>query len=83
MQVVIKPFKHNGRVMMPGDHLDLPPDEYARLRVMGLVGGGRETASVRPQETAAKPPPEPKHVGGGWYELADGKKVRKKQLGGG
>ena len=45
----------------------------------------------KPQMEAAVKPPEPekaitqeakepKHIGGGWYELASGKKVRKKDL---
>jgi len=40
----------------------------------------KETASVKSPETATKKQPEPKHVGGGWYELADGKRVRKTEL---
>jgi len=37
-----------------------------------------ETASVEPVETATKPKPEPKHVGGGWYEV-NGERVKGKE----
>jgi hypothetical protein len=39
-----------------------------------------ETASTKPVETATLPTAEPKHVGGGWYELSDGRRVRKSEL---
>jgi hypothetical protein len=39
-----------------------------------------ETASTKPVETATLPDAEPKHVGGGWYELSDGRRVRKSEL---
>ena len=40
----------------------------------------KESASVKPPETATKKQPKPKHVGGGWYETADGQRVRKSEL---
>ena len=40
----------------------------------------KETASIEPPETAMKPKPKAKSVGGGWYELEDGSKVRKSEL---
>ena len=39
-----------------------------------------ETVMKRPPETAMKPKAEPKSLGGGWYQLPDGRKVRKKDL---
>jgi hypothetical protein len=39
-----------------------------------------ETASFKPTETATLPDAEPKHVGGGWYELSDGRRVRKSEI---
>ena len=39
-----------------------------------------ESASVEAPEKAVMPQPKPKHIGGGWYELPDGQKVRKKDL---
>ncbi len=65
-----------------------------RKRVFITLPGGRvryvfetkaktatiETASFKPTETATLPDAEPKHVGGGWYELSDGRRVRKSEL---
>jgi hypothetical protein len=39
-----------------------------------------ETAMAEPAETATMPKPAYKHVGGGWYELEDGSKVRKSEI---
>jgi len=39
-----------------------------------------ETATVKPEENAMKSQPQPKHLGGGWYQLQDGRKVRKSDL---
>ena len=65
-----------------------------RKRIFVTLPGGRvryefekmprkatiETASIGPTETATLPDAEPKHVGGGWYELPDGRRVRKSEL---
>lgn len=40
-----------------------------------------ETAIAKPPEKATMPAPKPKHLGGGWYQLKDGRKVRKSELG--
>ncbi len=37
-----------------------------------------ETATVKAEENAMKPRPEPKHIGGGWYNVG-GKKVQGKE----
>ena len=42
-----------------------------------------ETASVEMAENAMKKKPKPRHVGGGWYELEDGRRVRKSDIPGG
>ena len=38
-----------------------------------------ETASVKPVEKATMPDSEPKHVGGGYYELPNGERVKGKE----
>jgi len=45
-----------------------------------IYADGLETAAVKPAENAMKPSPTYKNLGGGWYELPDGRKVRKSQL---
>ena len=39
-----------------------------------------ETSAVKPPENTMKASPQPKYLGGGWFQLADGRKVRKKDL---
>ncbi len=39
-----------------------------------------ETATAEAPEKATLPAAKPKHIGGGWYELPDGRRVRKKDL---
>ena len=39
-----------------------------------------ETASVKMEENAMKSQPQPKPLGGGWYQLPDGRKVRRGEL---
>lgn len=56
-----------------------------KRKVVKLENGGIrmdfvESAATKPSENAAMPKAKPKHIGGGWYELADGRKVRKKDL---
>jgi len=45
-----------------------------------IVQPDTETAAVKPPENAMKPSPQPKSLGGGWYQLLDGRKVRKSDL---
>lgn len=58
-----------------GTETDLPPRLYhsaiAEGRVEPVEGKARPTP-----ENRAVPPPEVKHVGGGWYELPSGERVR-------
>jgi len=54
--------------------------EFRKLPSGKVVYGFAETASIEPPETAMKPKPKAKSVGGGWYELEDGSKVRKSEL---
>lgn len=53
--------------------------ENGKVKVLYSKKKKPETASVKPAETAMKAEAEPKHVGGGWYEV-NGKKVRKSDL---
>ena len=43
--------------------------------------GETETARAKPaEETAtARDAPQPKHIGGGWYQLPDGERVKGKE----
>ena len=47
---------------------------------MLIINGKTEAAIVRAPERATMPKPKAKHIGGGWYLTAEGKKVRKKDL---
>ena len=51
-----------------------------KIRIEYVTKKKIETASIGPTETATLPDAEPKHVGGGWYELPDGRRVRKSEL---
>lgn len=54
-------------------------EDVAMLQSQSKIGGrARETASIRPVERAAEVSAEPKHVGGGWYELPNGERVQGK-----
>lgn len=46
---------------------------------MAIIRDRTETASVEASEKATLPAAKPKHIGG-WYELPDGRKVRKSDL---
>ena len=63
------------RYMMPGEEAELPDTVASKLLNVGLV-----TAMIEAPENAMVPRAKPRHVGGGWYELSNGKKVRKKDL---
>lgn len=52
--------------------VDIPRD-----RALMLLNGGIAVPAV---ERAVETADYPKHVGGGWYLLADGRKVRKSEL---
>ena len=74
----------NGKMMLrignryihAGEEFEAPENLVKKLKKAGLV----ETATAKPPENAMMPKPKPKHIGGGWYLTADGKKVRKKDL---
>ena len=81
MYIARKAFRYEDRIYLQGDNIKPKNDDVRMLQGQGKIGGEiRETATVKPIETAMKPKPEPKHVGGGWYKLEDGTKVRKKDL---
>ncbi len=61
-----------GKIILPGEKLDLPDATAMKLLQAGLV-----SATVQPEENAMMP--KPRHVGGGYYELPDGKRVRGKK----
>ncbi len=80
--MVRKPYRYGSKIYMAGEAMPVPDKEIAKvLQSRGILGGAvRETASVKPPETAMMPKAEPKYLGGGWYLTADGRKVRKKDL---
>ena len=75
-----KPFRYGDKVYLTGQPVPVLEEDVRMLQGQGKIGGRlMETASVKPPERAVKPKAEPKHIGGGWYEI-EGKKVRKKDL---
>lgn len=70
-------------VRRPGEIHEVTKDEGDRLIADGaaLAAPARETAAVAaPENTAANAVrPAFRPVGGGWYELADGRRVRGKK----
>ena len=78
---VRKPYRYGNRIYMPGEKMPVTGDDVKVLQGRGIIGApATETASVKPPENAMMPKAEPKHLGGGWYELPNGRKVRKKDL---
>ncbi len=79
--MVRKPYRYGDKIYMAGEAMPVPDKEIAKvLQSRGILGGPvRETASVKPPETAMKPKAEPKHLGGGYYLLPSGEKVRGKK----
>ena len=65
------------RYVSPGDEMEVPENLGKKLKQAGLA---TETASVKPKENAMKPKAKAKKLGGGWYELPSGEKVRKSEL---
>jgi len=49
-------------------------------RLVEVEAGKPETASVKPPENAMMPKAKAKKLGGGWFELPSGEKVRKSEL---
>ncbi len=84
---VLRPFKDMGVWKKEGDYVEAEGWRASKLLQQGLVGMERETAQVRAPERAVIPEPEPKqpdvyprHVGGGWWETADGRRLRRAEL---
>lgn len=64
-----------GGVHRPGDIREVADDEGKRL----VDGGFAETAAVAaPENAAMRTKAPPRHIGGGYFELADGSRVRGK-----
>lgn len=68
--------------------------QIPRDQLQAMIDAGcADAVGVRPVEQAVRKPPEtadikhepeaaPKHVGGGWYEMPDGERVRGKEAAG-
>ena len=81
MYIARKPFRYENRVYMQGDRVTVKDDDVRMLQGQGKIGGRvMETATVKPPENAMKPKAKAKKLGGGWFETADGRKVRKSEL---
>lgn len=90
--LVRRPYRYGARVYMPGEGMRVTDDsDRVVMQQRGIIGGPVpeerrvETATAPPAPEAAVmpepgPKPEPKHLGGGWYELPGGSKVRKSEL---
>ncbi len=92
--IVTKPFQFMGERKFPGERINADGWVASRLLQQGNVkrSASYEIAAIKTQETAVMParetaaitPPEaaiePKHLGGGWYELHDGRKCRKAEI---
>ena len=87
--------KMNRELRKPGEVTAVPEEWIERLKKAGVLGEEIiESATVKPPENAMMPKAEakglgdfvrkvtekPKPLGGGWYQLPDGRKVRKKDL---
>ncbi len=94
--LVRRAYRYGDRIYLPGEAMYVASDsDRVVMQQRGIIGGPvverptMETATRPPAPEAAvmpepgpkpEPEPEPRHVGGGWYELADGRRVRKSQL---
>ncbi len=79
MYIARKPFRYENKVFMQGEHVTVTDDDVRMLQGQGKIGGRViETASVKPPEQAVMPKAEPKHVGGGYYDV-NGERVRGKK----
>ena len=70
-------LKIGNRYIPPGKEVEVPESLGKKLKQAGLA---TETASTKPPENAMKPKAKAKKLGGGWYELPSGEKVRKSEL---
>ncbi len=74
------------KLLMPGEEEDMVEMLAKKLIMAGLacpatpVERDKENATSPEKENSMKPLSAPKHLGGGWYQLEDGSKVRKSQL---
>lgn len=89
---VIKAFtcKLDRKARYPGAVYETDDPVRAQyLQNKGYLGAAIEEPPAKPEpepepenllNEAEETDPEPKHLGGGWYALPDGRKVRKKDL---
>lgn len=75
--------RSTGERVEPGTLVNLSLNAGRRMVARGLVAPVErqkqpETATRTAPETSAERTLEPKHVGGGWYELPGGSRVRGK-----
>jgi len=70
-------LKIGNRYISPGEEVEVPESLGKKLKQAGLAMG---TASTKPAENAMMPKAKAKKLGGGWYELPSGEKVRKSEL---
>lgn len=76
---VRKPYRYGNKIYMPGETMRPKSDDVQVLQSRGIIGGAvAETASTKPPEKAVKPKAEPRHVGGGYYDV-NGKRVKGKK----
>ena len=73
--------KMNRELRKPGEVTAVPEEWIERLKKAGVLGEEIiESATVKPPENAMMPKAKAKKLGGGWYELPSGEKVRKSEL---
>ena len=74
---VIKPFKDGNLTRSIGDIIDIEEHRAMKLLQYKLIGFVKEKTVI--QQPVEKAVIEPKYLGGGYYELADGSKIRGKE----
>ena len=82
MYMARKPFRYGEKIYMAGESVPVKADDVSMLQGQGKIGGAVreiETASIKPPENAVMPKAKPKHLGGGYYLLPSGAKIRGKE----
>ncbi len=68
------------KLQMPGQVVQVSDKLANKLIKAGMACPAEEKAIAPEKENSMRHPSEPKHLGGGWYQLENGSKVRKSQL---